>query len=50
MAGRPVHEERDIARAELPFEYMLGALRLREGFSLGDYCARTGPQIGRAHV
>ena len=42
LAGCPVHEERDVARAELPFEYMLGALRLREGFSLGDYCARTG--------
>ncbi|MGP1516966.1 MAG: radical SAM family heme chaperone HemW [Ottowia sp.] len=42
LAGCPVHEERDIARAELPFEYMLGALRLRDGFSLGDYCARTG--------
>ena len=42
LSGCPVHEERDVSRAELPFEYMLGALRLREGFSLGDYCARTG--------
>ena len=37
----------DLARtpvpaAELPFEFMLNALRLAAGFSLGDFSARTG--------
>ena len=29
-------------RAQLPFEYMLNALRLREGFLLQDFVDRTG--------
>jgi coproporphyrinogen III oxidase-like Fe-S oxidoreductase len=32
----------EVARRDLPFEYMLNALRLREGFSLTDFAARTG--------
>jgi coproporphyrinogen III oxidase-like Fe-S oxidoreductase len=32
----------EVARRDLPFEYMLGALRLRDGFSLTDFGARTG--------
>ncbi|MDE2306512.1 MAG: radical SAM family heme chaperone HemW [Gammaproteobacteria bacterium] len=31
-----------IALEELPFEYLLNALRLNEGFSAGDFQARTG--------
>jgi coproporphyrinogen III oxidase-like Fe-S oxidoreductase len=31
-----------VSRADLPFEYMLNALRLREGFSLQDFMDRTG--------
>jgi putative oxygen-independent coproporphyrinogen III oxidase len=44
-AGNANAEEREIARNELPFEYMLNALRLREGFLLADYCERTGLAI-----
>ena len=29
-------------RAELPFEFMLNALRLREGFALQQFSERTG--------
>ncbi len=31
-----------MAAAELPFEFMLNALRLREGFALADFSERTG--------
>jgi oxygen-independent coproporphyrinogen-3 oxidase len=37
-----VAQEEEVARAELPFEYMLNALRLREGFALQDFSSRTG--------
>jgi oxygen-independent coproporphyrinogen-3 oxidase len=37
-----VSNQHEVARRDLPFEYMLNALRLREGFSLTDFSARTG--------
>jgi putative oxygen-independent coproporphyrinogen III oxidase len=37
-----VVQDEEVARADLPFEYMLGALRLREGFALAEFSARTG--------
>ena len=42
LQGAPVTQYEEVAREELPFEYMLNALRLKEGFSLADYMARTG--------
>jgi oxygen-independent coproporphyrinogen-3 oxidase len=39
--GSPV-ENRDIPAAELPFEFMLNALRLVEGFAPGLFTERTG--------
>ncbi len=41
-AGDAVAQEHEVARADLPFEYMLNALRLREGFLLRDFTERTG--------
>ena len=41
-ADRAVSQSTEVARAELPFEYMLNALRLRHGFSLADFTDRTG--------
>ena len=41
-AGNAVTQETDVARADLPFEFMLNALRLREGFSLREFTERTG--------
>lgn len=35
-------ELKDVAAAELPFEYMLNALRLRQGFDLREFEACTG--------
>lgn len=51
LAGNAVAQEEEVARADLPFEYMLNALRLREGFSLRDFTERTGlpvSAIGKA--
>ena len=42
LAGKAVSNEHEVARRDLPFEFMLNALRLREGFDVADYSARTG--------
>jgi oxygen-independent coproporphyrinogen-3 oxidase len=42
LAGTPVAQDNEVSRAELPFEFMLNALRLREGFKLQDFAERTG--------
>nr|WP_231638226.1 radical SAM family heme chaperone HemW [Piscinibacter sakaiensis] len=42
LAGRAVSNEHAVARAALPFEFMLNALRLREGVSLASFVERTG--------
>ena len=42
LAGDAVASVDEVARRDLPFEYMLNALRLREGFSMADFGARTG--------
>ena len=42
LQGEPVTQYEEVAREDLPFEYMLNALRLKEGFSLADYMSRTG--------
>jgi oxygen-independent coproporphyrinogen-3 oxidase len=42
LAGQAVSNEHEVARKDLPFEYVLNALRLREGFAVEDFCARTG--------
>ena len=42
LQGQAVSQESEVARAELPFEFMLNALRLREGFSLNLFSQRTG--------
>jgi putative oxygen-independent coproporphyrinogen III oxidase len=42
LAGHALSQDEDVKRADLPFEYMLNALRLKEGFSLMDFTERTG--------
>jgi oxygen-independent coproporphyrinogen-3 oxidase len=42
LAGRAIAQEDEVARADLPFEFMLNALRLKEGFALQDFADRTG--------
>ncbi|SER08319.1 radical SAM family heme chaperone HemW [Giesbergeria anulus] len=42
LAGHALSQDEEVRRTELPFEYMLNALRLREGFVLQDFVERTG--------
>lgn len=42
LQGNALAQDADVKRADLPFEFMLNALRLREGFALQDYLDRTG--------
>ena len=40
--GQAIAQEQEVGRADLPFEFMLNALRLPEGFALQDFTDRTG--------
>ena len=42
LAGQAMSNDDEVPRADLPFEFMLNALRLREGFALADFSQRTG--------
>jgi putative oxygen-independent coproporphyrinogen III oxidase len=42
LAGQALSQETEVARAELPFEFMLNALRLRDGFERALFSRRTG--------
>ena len=46
LAGQALAQEHDVPHADLAFEYMLNALRLRQGFALADFTARTGLAAG----
>ena len=48
MSARPdaiIGESSLIAPSDLPFEFMLNALRLNEGFTIRDYRQRTGLEM-----
>jgi oxygen-independent coproporphyrinogen-3 oxidase len=42
LAGQAVSNDEEVARKALPFEFMLNALRLKEGFDLALFPERTG--------
>ena len=42
LARDAVTLETEVSRADLPFEFMLNALRLRDGFKLQDFTDKTG--------
>jgi oxygen-independent coproporphyrinogen-3 oxidase len=42
LAGNALAQSDEVSREDLPFEYMLNALRLRNGFLLRDFSERTG--------
>ena len=42
LLGNAVTTDSEVSRAELPFEFMLNALRLKEGFNLQDFVEKTG--------
>ncbi len=43
--GAAIQEEKTVSRAELPFEFMLNALRLTNGFAASLFTERTGLPI-----
>ena len=42
LAGGCIAQDEEVSRAELPFEFMLNALRLKDGFELAQFSERTG--------
>jgi oxygen-independent coproporphyrinogen-3 oxidase len=42
LAGNAIAQDEEVPRSELPFEFMLNALRLKDGFVLQDFSDRTG--------
>jgi oxygen-independent coproporphyrinogen-3 oxidase len=42
LTGQFLAQETQVKRADLPFEFMLNALRLKDGFGLQQFCERTG--------
>jgi putative oxygen-independent coproporphyrinogen III oxidase len=45
QAGQACAQAEEVKRADLPFEFMLNALRLREGFATASFTERTGLPI-----
>ncbi|MBI2726380.1 MAG: oxygen-independent coproporphyrinogen III oxidase-like protein [Polaromonas sp.] len=45
LQGSAVTQDTEVSRADLPFEFMLNALRLKEGFRLQDFSEKTGLPI-----
>jgi putative oxygen-independent coproporphyrinogen III oxidase len=45
LAGHCVAQDVEVSRADLPFEFMLNALRLKNGFALTQFSERTGLAI-----
>ena len=45
MTGSAIAQDNEVSRAELPFEFMLNALRLADGFALPTFTERTGLPI-----
>jgi oxygen-independent coproporphyrinogen-3 oxidase len=42
LAGAAISQDEEVARKQLPFEFMLNALRLVDGFELVRFAERTG--------
>ena len=42
LAGQSVAQDVEVSRSDLPFEFMLNALRLKDGFGLTQFTERTG--------
>ncbi len=45
--GNPVQESNEVAAADLPFEFLMNALRLADGFHPSLFEARTAQPLGR---
>ena len=47
--GAQIVERRELACSELPFEFMMNALRLTDGFPIATFADRTGVPIAAVH-
>ena len=45
LKGDSVTQSTEVTRQDLPFEFMLNAFRLRDGFALADFVDRTGLSV-----
>jgi oxygen-independent coproporphyrinogen-3 oxidase len=45
LSGHCLAQEEEVSRVDLPFEFMLNALRLKDGFGLQQFAERTGLAI-----
>jgi oxygen-independent coproporphyrinogen-3 oxidase len=45
LAAAAVSNEHEVGAKDLPFEFMLNALRLAEGFELARFAERTGQSV-----
>ena len=50
LAGQALSNETPVSPAQLPFEYMLNALRLAEGFEPARFAERTGQSIASIDI
>ena len=46
LAGHAIAQDDEVARDQLPFEFMLNATRLKDGFELMRFSERTGLSLG----
>ena len=44
-AGNAIAQEHEVSKQDLAFEFMLNALRLKDGFLVRDFCTRTGQPV-----
>lgn len=42
LSGNAIHEENELSRDDIPFEFMLNSLRLNQGFEVNLFHERTG--------
>ncbi len=45
LAGQAIANDEEVGREQLPFEFMLNATRLRDGFELARFAQRTGMSL-----
>jgi oxygen-independent coproporphyrinogen-3 oxidase len=46
LAGNAIQESHEVPASELPFEFVMNALRLAEGFPVALFSERTGLPLG----
>ncbi|ODS92948.1 MAG: YggW family oxidoreductase [Comamonas sp. SCN 65-56] len=45
LSGNAIAQEHEVSKQDLAFEFMLNALRLKDGFLVRDFCTRTGQPV-----